>query len=169
MGGPSAKSTVAIMPDVQKELKMTRDQKKQLQDAMMHLSPDTIQMTGDMSSINDATDAKALASLDADQLARLDELWIQYNGAKVLTLKSIADKLVLTADQSSKIKDIWDTYSQVLMDGMQHARSQGAVNALKKKKQEANDAALALLTPDQAKSFAAMQGKPFKFQQKNDL
>ena len=173
IGGPSPKSTVIMQPDVQKELKLTKDQKKQIQDAMASMTPASMNadptMMPDLSSINAQMDAKVTAGLSADQLARLNELWLQYNGPKVLVDANVATQLKLTDDQKTKIKAIWDQFGQEAMDGMVHARSQSAVNAIKKKRKDADVATLALLTPDQITAFTTMQGKPHKFMMPNDI
>lgn len=166
-GGPGPKMTVISQPDVQKELKITKDQKKQIQEALTTMSSGS--MAGnpmsmpDAGSMNAQMDAPFLAVLTPDQLSRLNELWIQYNGPKVLTDPTVAGQVKLTDDQKTKIKAIWDAFGQVAMDGMAHARSNSAVNAIKQKKKDADAATLALLTPDQVTAFTAMQGKHFKF------
>ena len=178
MGAPGAKSMVAMMPDVQKELKVTKDQKKQIQDAISAMSKmgagmDPTQMAAggvmDMTSMNNQMDARVLASLSPDQMSRLTELWVQYNGPRVLQNDDVAKQLQLTDDQKSKIKAIWDDYTNVYMDQMRHIHIGSTMNGVKKKKKECDAATLALLTDDQNKAFASMQGKPFKFMQKNDF
>jgi len=165
LGGPTGKMMLVIMPDVQKDLKMTKDQQKQVQAVMQSMnSAGNMQMPTDMSQMNAQMDAPILAVLNADQLARLQELWIQYNGTKVLQDDTVAKGLQLTDDQKTKIKQLWDDYGQSIMDAMQK-RSQSAMNSMKKKKKETDEASLALLTPDQLKAFTDMQGKPHKFPQ----
>ena len=163
-GSPGPKSEVIMLPEVQKELKVSKDQQKQIQAAMTMMPPGTGNPTmADPSSMMANMDAQTLAPLSPDQVARLNELWIQYEGPRVVQDKAVSDKLQLTDDQKSKIGTIWDGYQQMAMDRMQHMHMGSTLNGVKKALKEAGDATLALLTPDQAKTFTDMQGKPFKF------
>ena len=49
------------------------------------------------------------------------------------------------------------------MDQMQHLHVGSTMNGVKKLMKEDNEATFALLTPDQQKTLADMEGKPFKF------
>ncbi len=167
LGGPSGKTQLIIMPDVQKDLNLTKDQKKQIQTTMQSMSSASaanMQMPTDMSQMNSQMDAPLLAILTADQLTRLQELWIQYNGPKVLQDENVQKSLQLTDDQKTKEKQIWDDYGQAIMSAMQ-SRSMSAIKDIKKKRKDADAAAIALLTADQAKAFTDMQGKTHKFPQ----
>lgn len=152
-----------MLPEVQKELKLTGDQKKQIQSAMMMAPQGGMPDPNSMSSMGADMDAKVLAPLTPDQLARLNELWVQYEGGRALRDKSVADKLQLTDDQKTKIASMWDAYQTTAMDQMQHLHPGSTMNGVKRLMKEDNDATFALLTPDQQKVLADMQGKPFKF------
>jgi len=167
-GKPGAKSMVVMMPDVQKELKLSGDQKKQIMIAQRDLMNGG-GMSMNMSTMNEEMDAKVLGGLNADQLSRLTELWIQYEGPLVLQDKVVAESVKLTDDQKTQIKAIWDKYQDTVLESMRNMRSNSAMNALKKTKKEADAATLALLTPDQIKAFTDMQGKAFKFQMKKEI
>ena len=164
LGAPSGKTQLLIMPDVQRDLNLSKDQKKQIQTTMQSMNASNMQMPSDLSQMNSQMDAPLLAILNADQLPRLQELWIQYNGAKVLQDESVQKSLQLTDDQKTKEGQIWDDYGQAIMSAMQ-SRSMSAIKDIKKKRKDADAAALALLTADQAKAFTDMQGKPHKFPQ----
>jgi len=159
---------VVMMPDVQKELKLSGDQKKQIMIAQRDLMNGG-GMSMNMSTMNEEMDAKVLGGLNADQLSRLTELWIQYEGPLVLQDKVVAESVKLTDDQKTQIKAIWDKYQDTVLESMRNMRSNSAMNALKKTKKEADAATLALLTPDQIKAFTDMQGKAFKFQMKKEI
>jgi hypothetical protein len=166
-GAPGAKSAVVTMPEVQKDLKLSGDQKKQIQAAMKDMGNGG--MTGDMASMNDNMDAKMLTGLTPDQLARLTEIWMQYEGPRVLQDKTVADNLKLTDDQRATIKDIWSQYGDSMLASMQKVRSQSGMNAIKKMKKDADAATLALLTDGQVKAFTEMQGKKIKFRMPKDI
>lgn len=162
-GSPGPKGEVVMLPEVQKELKITKDQQKQIQAAMTTMSQGANPNMPDMTSMMANMDAQTLAPLNPDQVARLNDLWMQYEGPRVVQDKAVADKLQLTADQKSKIAAIWDGYQQTAMDTMQHMHAGSTMNGVKKALKEANEATLALLAPDQMKTLTEMQGKPFKF------
>jgi len=164
LGGPTGKMMLVVMPDVQKELKLTSDQKKHIQTTMNSMSAGNMQMPSDMTQLNAQIDGQVLAGLTPDQLSRLQELWIQYNGPKVLQDATVAKALQLTDDQNANVKQIWQDYGQAVMAAMQ-SRSMSSMNEIKRKKKEADGAALAVLTPDQAKAFVDMQGKAHNFPQ----
>jgi hypothetical protein len=161
--------TVVLMPEVQKELKLTSDQKKQIQTAVSSMSADPSTMTMDMNSMNAQMDAKVLGGLSPDQLARLDQIWLQYDGPKDLQDKDVAEKLNLTDDQKTKIQAIWDEYKQIYLDAIQHIRIGSSMGGVKKKRKECDAATIALLTDDQNKAFIAMEGNSFKFHAKNEF
>jgi hypothetical protein len=169
LGGVGAKMEIVMMPEVQKELKLTGDQKKQIQAASQSMGQGNMTMSMDPSTMNANMDAVMLAPLTPDQLARLTELWIQYEGPRVVQDKATADKLQLTDDQRAKMKTIWDTYSQTYTNQMTHMRIGSRMGGLKKALKDSNAATLALLTDDQAKAFADMQGKKFKFSMSKDI
>jgi len=153
-----------MLPEVQKELRVTKYQQKQIQAGMTTMPQGGAAPTmTDMTSMMANMDAQTLAPLNPDQLARLNELWLQYEGPRVVQDKTVADKLQLTDDQKSKIGAIWDSYQTMAMDKMQHMHVGSTMNGVKKAMKEANEATMALLTPDQVKALTEMEGKPFKF------
>ncbi|MEA2552877.1 MAG: hypothetical protein QOJ65_1053 [Fimbriimonadaceae bacterium] len=169
LAGPAAKMTVLMNPDVQKELKLSGDQKKQLQKILKDATSNpTAAMSGTMmpGDFMSAMDAKFLAVLDEPQTTRLTELWVQYEGPCVLKDKVVAEKVGLKDDQPSKIAEIWGAYEQEFMEGM---RSPSGSKGLKKKRKAANEATLAILTAEQAATYEAMKGKEFKFKTKKEI
>ncbi len=178
LGAPGARANVAIMPEVQREIGLSKQQRKAITDAMAGMSRQS-QMdpmsamsgggTGDMvSNMNEKLDAEALSTLDEGQKKRLEELWSQYEGPSIWSLKPIADKLSLTDDQRSKAADIIAKANDALMAKLQHAprgmgSGRGFNRDLEKMAKQKNDDLVALLTPDQSKVWSDMLGKPFKF------
>ena len=176
LGAVDAKCMTAMMPEVQREIHLTKQQRKAINDAMTSISKqaqaDPSSMMGGggdmMSSINDKLDAEALASLDDGQKQRLNELWIQYEGPAVMMTKPVADKLGLTDDQRKKVEDIIAKCNQSEMDAMMNS-SKGMSAAkhakadMEKIAKQRNADLLAVLIPDQTKTWEEMKGKPFKF------
>jgi hypothetical protein len=133
-GTPGPKSEVLMQPEVQKDLKVSREQMKQIQAAMQSMSQANMANMPNMNNMGDASamvssmDAQILAPLSPDQTVRLNELWLQYEGPRVLRDKTVSDQVKLTPDQVSKIGDIWEAYSKVAMEQMMHMRSQSQMN-----------------------------------------
>lgn len=178
-GGVGAKTMVAIQPDVQRELHLSKDQKKRLTEAMNNLgsqykggSPDQMNSmpSFDMDSMNEKLDADALSDLDEQQKQRLFELWLQYEGPGVLVKKEASDPVGLTAAEVKKIQALCDKADSdrmaAMMDMAQHPNSgRGLKGKLNKMVKDRDEAILALLTPDELKKWQALEGKPFKFKQ----
>jgi len=164
-----------MMPEVQKELRLTKQQTKALSTAMYSTSAqaqnDPSSMMGGadfMSGMNERIDANALTTLDDSQRKRLGELWAQYEGPGIWTLKPIADQLNLTEDQRTKAAELVKKCAEDETDMMMHMsrRIGGGKHVqddMKKLIATRNTELVALLTPDQDKTWTEMQGKPFKF------
>lgn len=174
--GPGAKCMTAMMPEVQREIHLTKQQRKAINDAMTSVSKqaqaDPSSMMGGsgdmMSGINDKLDAQALATLGEGQRQRLDELWLQYEGPPVWTSKPVADKLGLSDDQRKKVEDVISKCNQNEMDAMMNSTkglsaAKHAKADMEKIAKQRNEDLLALLTPEQTKTWDEMKGKPFKF------
>ena len=173
MAGPDGKMMVVITPEAQKELKITKDQNKQIQEVMKEAQAQGQTGMSGMSGMASPTqmlselDAKVLAILSPEQVARLNELWVQYEGPCVLRDKAIAEKLNLTDDQKAKLEQIWSDYQRTFFEQAQ--KGPGGFKGLKKVRSDANEAALALLTDDQKTAYEALQGKPIKWRAKKEI
>jgi hypothetical protein len=106
------------------------------------------------------------ANLDAKQLARLEELRIQREGAGALARTEVAAKLKLTDDQKEKIKTALESgqmdFRAIGRDASQEDR-QKAMEEFRAKREKANADALAVLTADQTAALEAMKGAKFEF------
>lgn len=166
MGMPMPKLGVLMQPDVKKELKITKDQEKKLKEITQKMSanPGTPSPGAPGSGMFGGIDKDLPELLTPDQMKRLNELWIQHEGAFVLNLEEISKPLEITDDQKSKISEAVAAYNDKLMEAMQRGiRSKGDVNKIKAFQAEAEKAILAVLTEAQSKKFTEMQGKKFKF------
>ena len=173
MAGPDAKTMVVITPEAQKELKITKDQNKQIQEVMKTAQAQGQASMSGMSGMPYPTqvlselDAKVLATLTADQVARLNELWVQYEGPCVLRDKTVAEKLQLTDDQKAKSEQIWSDYQRTFFEQAQKGPT--GYKGMKKVRADANEATLALLTDEQKTAYEALQGKPIKWRTKMEM
>jgi Spy/CpxP family protein refolding chaperone len=167
--GPTSKVMLIMMPEVKKEIKLTRDQDKQVQALLKEMSggqPNMSMGTGGLSSIFAEMDAKTMAILTPEQQARTNQLWIQYDGPVVLEDKAIADALQLTDEQRTKVKHIWTDYSSQFLEKMRAGQS--GYKAIKGVRRIANEATIAILTAEQITALKAMGGKEIKFRNKRE-
>ncbi len=162
-GMPGPKLMVLMLPEAKKELKLTKEQDKKLDTMVQNLKPDFAGLTPGK-SLFDGIDREIGTILDEKQHARLVELWIQREGAFVLLLDEIADRLELAADQKSKLSEIAGAYSGKLMEAMQKGlRSRADVKKIQDMQAEHEKQMIALLTEAQAAKFEQMKGKKFTF------
>lgn len=157
--------------NVQKELKITDDQKKKIEDIMVAARPSGGTNFRDLSR-EEAEKAfaefqlkaqearkKAEAILSPEQVKRLKELTVQSQGANALTTPEVAAELKLTDDQKGKLQGISDDYSAKRRDlfggGGFNQETRDKLTALTK---EQDDKSLAVLTADQKTQFEKMKG-----------
>jgi hypothetical protein len=109
--------------------------------------------------------AKLAEILLPNQIKRLNEIFVQVNGANALQDEEIAKELGISDAQKAKLAEVRQANDEA-------SRSQGreafaiadeAARAAKfaEIRKEADGKLLAVLTPDQQKKFEAMKGKPF--------
>lgn len=169
--GPTPKFQVIMtVPEAKKDLKLTKDQDKQINEiikAATGMSPNAAMGMGGVTGVMSDLDVKAMAVLTAEQQARAKQIWIQYDGPVVLEDKEIADEVKLTDDQKSRVKIIWSDYQAKFLE---KARSGPmGLKGLKDVRKTANEATLAVLTPEQLKQFTDMQGKELKMRGKREI
>lgn len=117
------------------------------------------------------TEETIKSTLDEKQYARLNELSIQQAGVMALARPEVADKLKLSDDQKSKIREVAgagrggpgggsrggfnpNASAEERAKAMEEARA-------RREKQEAD--VMAVLNDEQKKSFEEMKGKKFEF------
>lgn len=165
MGFLGSKFIIATTPDSKKELKITKEQDKKLQE-LLKGGPTggfggQAMGSGEMFA---PFDKELPTILDTDQMKRLTELWIQREGPLVLSADEVAKPLELSDEQRAAIRSFYDAYIEKMGAQMEKGiSSRGDINKIKKQQAEAEKAVLAVLTPDQAAKFEAMKGKKFKF------
>jgi gas vesicle protein len=107
-------------PNVQKDLKLTDDQVKKVQETLTEIrekhqpdfaalkdaSPDVRQAT--MAKLNETVsgEVKRALSLTPEQSKRFDQISLQARGLQAFASPTVAEKLKLTNDQTSKVREI---------------------------------------------------------------
>lgn len=168
-GGNTSRMMLAIAPDSSKELKITKDQNRKIQDALKEMQkgmqgggvPSGFDMMNPMAGM----DAKIDEILTDIQKVRMEELFVQKNGGMSLTDAKVAAALVLTEEQTVQIKALSDDARTAVMEMAMKVRSNSDMKKMKEKQKEFGDKMLQLCTTEQLAKFETMKGKPFKFKE----
>jgi hypothetical protein len=167
MRGGMGSMGLLMRDDVRKELGVTADQQKKLQDRMAELRPKEGERP-DMTQM--IAKARKLISevLSAAQVKRLEELEVQREGAAALARPEIAAKVGVGADQQAKIKAMIDENSKKQQEAFQNAKPedrQKLMDQMRAARKALGDRILATLNASQKQKWTALQGKPFTFAQ----
>jgi len=165
---------------VQKEIKITDDQKKKIDTAFAELTKmmqelrdlpreerrEAFQKIGELSQKAGKT---AMSSLNKEQKKRLDQLMLQRSGARALQQEAVQKKLGFTRKQTRKMKSLIETQRDEQREMFREMRENGGgFEGMREKMQELqkknNKAILDVLTKKQSEQFEKMKGKKFKFQ-----
>ena len=186
-------SMLLTIPEVQKELNITDEQKTKLEELRTEVQKDFQSAMGgfDFQSLRDMTqeerdkklaelrtkgeglskqvDAKVEKVLDEPQMKRLKQLQLQREGTAALSRPEIAAKLALTDDQKAKIKKIQDdarakARAAFSPDASPEER-QAAFAKMQESRAKALKDTLAVLNDDQLLDWTQLTGKEFKFPQ----
>ena len=164
---------------VQTELKITPEQKTKIEDLRKDLPA-----PGRGNRDATAEDRKAAAEkrqkevveaekkldgiLKADQVKRLNEIYIQQKGAQALKDEMVVKELKITPEQTTKIDGVlaWAQSERQKLGGFG-----GDADARKKRmeeseklRKETEEKAIATLTDDQKKQLEKLKGTPFKLE-----
>jgi Spy/CpxP family protein refolding chaperone len=163
--GNTNRTLLAMMPDVKKELKVTKDQDKQIHAAMKELQDKAQngQLKIDLSDPMGSFDIDFGPIFDDVQELRLEELYAQYNGGFALVDPKVSKALAIDEETLAKIKAIKATAARELPQMLMNARSASAAKEADKRREEFSLQMLALLTDEQKAKFETMRGKVFKF------
>lgn len=194
-GGPGGGGVAGLlfMEEVQKEIGATKEQVEKIQTAMRELgggrgpggqgggnrvNPQDLseaeraklreEFQKQMEERAKKSDEILKANLDAKQIARLEELRIQREGAGALARTEVAAKLKLSDEQKEKIKTALESGRGDFRGfggpgGGNREEIQKAMEEARAKREKANAEALAVLTEEQKTAFAALQGAKFEF------
>jgi len=163
--GVYARTSLASMPDVKKEIKLTKDQDKKLTEALNALQADmqSGKISFDFANPLSGIDAQLETILDDAQKVRLEELYLQANGGYALTDKKVAAWIELSDEQKALIQSRNQTASSEIMNMAMAARSNDAVKQMRKRKTELGESMLEVLNAAQKEKFEKGKGKAFKF------
>ncbi|MBS1714245.1 MAG: hypothetical protein JST30_07895 [Armatimonadetes bacterium] len=187
MGGPGGGGPTMLLmrEDVQKEIKLTSEQKSKLDEmrqAMQEKMREMFQngggggdreaMMAEMQKMRAESDKQTNAVLTADQQKRLKELWIQREGARSITNADVQKDLNMTDDQKAKVKEIMAAQAEAQQGLMEKMRNQeidrDEMRTIMTKNQETLKEKLnGVLTDEQKAQLKKMEGAPFKFEEGN--
>lgn len=106
--------------------------------------------------------------LDAEQLARLEQLRLQREGVRALLRADVAEALVISPEQQTKIKEVLaaaEARSEPPRDfrELSDEERQQLFAEMRQRREALNAEVLAVLTPDQQADWKTRQGEPFEF------
>ena len=181
------------MTEVQTELGITDEQKKEIQDLLEKNRPqfgggagrggpggpgggdnaEAQQRREEMAKRMQEMEknvAEGLAKiLKPEQIARMGELRLQREGVNAFARTEIADKLGLTDEQKDKLRKIQaDSRAAVTGGGgnffdMSEEERQQAVAKMQEQRKKTEEAMIGVLTDEQKTKLTEMKGKEFKF------
>ena len=170
---------LASRPQVQKELKLTEDQIKkvnELEKEMRQKYSDDVAKLQDLDrserepkfeelrkKIGDETRKPLAGILKPEQEKRLHQIQRQAEGTQAFMSADVESELKLTPEQKEKIKTINDDTRKEMMELFQGG---GRVNFQKMQtiRKESVENATAVLTDEQKKTWKEMTGEPFHFE-----
>lgn len=165
--GITGKIQLISYPSIKKELKVTKDQDKQIQSMLTSLQASG---AAGFSSFNPVyiskeIDTKLDELLTDVQRARLKELWYQANGFFMLRLPGPAEEIHLEAEAAAKVIAICEAHDEEVTELMMQSQRNGSKlkGMLEAKRKEYQSKVEALLNEDQKKAWTGLLGKPFKF------
>jgi Spy/CpxP family protein refolding chaperone len=181
-GGGGGAAGFLMAPNVQKDLKLTDEQVKKVQEtlretrekyqgdyaALRDASPDV--RSAKMATLNESVnnDVKKALSFSAEQSKRFDQICLQAHELQAFANPTIQEKLKVTSDQKSKIGEIVEAaHNSVAGAFNKDASEQERTDARNKRAaaQKENIAKVhALLTDDQMKAWKELTGEPIEIQ-----
>ncbi|HZZ27081.1 MAG TPA: hypothetical protein VFE46_03665 [Pirellulales bacterium] len=168
--GEATPSQLLQIEAVQKELKLTDEQKSQATKVNESLTSGRRQIFSEnakdskerqpkLAELNKKLDAEVEQMLDDSQKKRLKEILLQVNGGAELQKEEIQKALNLTDDQKTKLAEVQKENTKARRDAL--AQVEGSARTTKEAElyREGNQKLLSVLTPAQNKQFEQMQGE----------
>jgi len=165
--------TLALFEEVKTELKITPEESTKI-DAELAKVGDDINaaisgsngdfgsMRGEIDKVNVKHDEEVIKLLTPEQVTRLKQLFVQYNGTASVNQAWVAKDLTITDDQKTKIKKLQDDQWQKMMEAFQGGQDEVQA-AMKKGQDEFKEGVSKVLTEDQTKKMKEMEGAKFEF------
>ena len=158
---------------VQGELKLTDEQKKSIaavheefmagrRETFAAVEKESGERGPKMKELKEKIAARVGEVLDDAQRQRLKEIVLQVNGASELEDKAVAEALKITDEQKKQLAEVRKANSKARREALKALEEGGEGSRgeiLTKLQQEGDKKLLDVLTTEQQKQFAAMQGK----------
>jgi gas vesicle protein len=175
-GGGAAGFLMA--PNVQKDLKLTDTQVKKVQETLREIAE---RHQGDYTALRDASpdvrwtkiatlnetvsdEVKSALSFSAEQSKRFDQIGLQAHGLNSFATRCVDDKLKLTDDQKSKIREIAEATRSSFASASDRDSSEQERTDARNKRAAAHKENMAkvqsLLTDDQKQGWQELIGEP---------
>jgi len=179
-GGGAAGFLMA--PNVQKDLKLTDAQVRKVQETLREIRE---RHQGDYSALRDASpdvrwakmatlnetvsdEVKKALSFSAEQSRRFDQISLQAHGLQAFANSTIDEKLKLTNDQKSRIRDIVaatrTSFAGAFNKDASEQERRDARNKRAATQKENMTKVMALLTNDQKQAWKELTGEPIEIQ-----
>ncbi len=179
-GGGAAAFLMA--PNVQKDLKLTDAQVGKVQDVLREIrekhqgdytalrdaAPDV--RSAKMATLNETVsdEVKKALSFSDEQSKRYDQISLQAHGVTAFANPTVAEKLKLTDDQHTKIREIVEATRRSFAGAFNKDASEAERTAARDKRaatqKENMTKVQALLTDDQKKAWQELTGEPIEIQ-----
>ena len=174
LGGPMLMLGLLRNQQVQQELKLTDQQKQQLEQlgeqwrekmrGLRDLPPEERRQK--VEGMRAEVEKQLSQILNEQQMKRLKQIALQVEGYAALERPEIADQVGLTKEQRQKIRDILRQAAEKRREAFQQGRSdrQAAFQRMREIRQWVDGEIEKLLTAEQKKKWQELVGAPFKFE-----
>ena len=169
--------SLATFSEVQKELKLTPDDSKKIDEQLSKVGEEVQGVFQDaggdfgklqvaITKINVKADGDYLKTLTPDQSKRLKQLFVQFDGAGVMVRDDFATDIGLTDDQKAKVSKLQTDQGKKIADLFQSGGGDPSSMApeMKKLQDQFKVELTGVLTADQKKKLEEMKGAAFEFQ-----
>jgi Spy/CpxP family protein refolding chaperone len=174
LGGPMLMVGLLRNQQVQQELKLTDQQKQQLEQlgeqwrekmrGLRDLPPEERRQKGE--GMRAEVEKQLATILNEQQMKRLKQIALQVEGYAALERPEIADQVGLTKEQRQKIRDILRQADEKRREAFQQGQGdrQAAFQRMREIRQWVDGEIEKLLTAEQKKKWQELVGAPFKFE-----
>ncbi|MFA0766591.1 MAG: hypothetical protein BDTLLHRC_001544 [Candidatus Fervidibacter sp.] len=174
LGGPMLMVGLLRSPQVQQELKLTDQQRQQLEQlgeqwrekmrGLRDLPPEERRQK--VQGMRAEVEKQLSQILNEQQMKRLKQIALQVEGYAALERPEIADQVGLTKEQRQKIRDILRQAGEKRREAFQQGQGdrQAAFQRMREIRQWVDGEIEKLLTAEQKKKWQELVGAPFKFE-----
>jgi len=165
--------TLAVFDEVKTELKLTPEETTKIEANLATLSDDIngavsgaggdfSAMRTEIDKVTVKHDEEVLKLLTPEQVTRIKQLYVQFNGLASVNQEWVAKDLSITDEQKAKIKKLQEEQWQKTMEAFQEG-PEAIQAAMKKSQEEFREGVSKVLTEDQTKKLKDMEGAKFEF------